>query len=144
MGNRDLPAPFFGQRVEHMEQNHRIHATRNGDEDFLSALEKVAVLNVRFDALEQIGHALMLSQPRNGAISMHQLHAIKPEGIGGRIIRRSRGGGRGDLVAEIRPVGLGEISDKLQLINVVALSIPRNFHRIVCRIDGLNIRHEKL
>jgi hypothetical protein len=46
--------------MENVQQNHRIRAAGNGDEDFLPARKQMASLNFRFRALEKSVHAVIL------------------------------------------------------------------------------------
>jgi hypothetical protein len=43
-----------------VEQDHRIRAAGNGDENFLSTRKQIAFLNFAFGALEEFAHATML------------------------------------------------------------------------------------
>jgi hypothetical protein len=53
--------------MEQMKQGHGIQPAGDGHQNRLSAFEEEAVLDVFFNALEQIGHAPMLLHPGNGA-----------------------------------------------------------------------------
>jgi hypothetical protein len=49
--------------MKNVQQHHRIHAAGNGDENFLAAQKQAAALNLDFDALEELAHALILQFP---------------------------------------------------------------------------------
>ena len=61
--NGNPPVMFLGEHVENTQQNHRIHAAGNGDEDFLAAQKQAAALNLVFDALKELAHAFILLFP---------------------------------------------------------------------------------
>jgi hypothetical protein len=46
--------------MENAQQNHRIRAAGNSDEDFPPAQKQAAVLNFAFDPLEEFAHAFIL------------------------------------------------------------------------------------
>jgi hypothetical protein len=46
--------------MENAQQNHRIRAAGNGDENLLPAQKQAAALDFAFDALEKLAHALIL------------------------------------------------------------------------------------
>jgi hypothetical protein len=46
--------------MENAQQNHRIHAAGNGDENLSPAQKQAAALNFTFDALEKFAHAFIL------------------------------------------------------------------------------------
>ncbi len=60
MRDGNFPAVFFCERVQRVQQNRRIRATGNGDEDFLSAQKQTAVPDFAFHALEKFAHAVSL------------------------------------------------------------------------------------
>ena len=56
----NVPAIPWGERMENAQQNHRIRAAGNSDEDFPPAQKQAAVLNFAFDPLEEFAHAFIL------------------------------------------------------------------------------------
>ena len=48
------------ERVKDMQQRHRIQPAGNRHQNRLAAFQQAPALDILFDALEQIGHALML------------------------------------------------------------------------------------
>jgi hypothetical protein len=66
---RDGQFPLVPRRklMKDMQQRFRIQSAGHGNQDCLTALEQFAVLDVLFNALEQIGHAPMLLHWRDGA-----------------------------------------------------------------------------
>jgi hypothetical protein len=67
MGDGDLPFIFFGKLVKDVEQNHRVHAAGDGNENFLAAAKKSAGTDGLVDLLGQIAHASMLMNRETGA-----------------------------------------------------------------------------
>ena len=53
--------------VERVQEDHRIQAAGDSHHDRLPAFEQLAILDVLFNALEQIGHVPMLLHWRDGA-----------------------------------------------------------------------------
>ena len=51
--------------MKKVKQHHRIRAAGNGDEDFLPARKRAAVMDFAFEALEKFAHA----------VSLHFFHA---------------------------------------------------------------------
>jgi len=60
MRDRKLPAILRGECLQHLKQYHRIHATGDGDEDFLPVRKQSANTDFVFEALEEFAHAAIL------------------------------------------------------------------------------------
>ena len=67
--------------MEQMQQRHGIQSAGDGHQNRLPAFKQPAILDVLFNALEQIGHALMLLHPpraRTAEISRQPADAVEP------------------------------------------------------------------
>ena len=53
--------------MKNAQEDHGVHAAGDGHEDFLPAGEQPVVPDFAFNALEQIGHPLMLLHGQGGA-----------------------------------------------------------------------------
>ena len=60
MRNNQLPPMFPPQRVQCVQENHRIHASGNRDHDRNGVREQIASADLLFDAADQLAHRGML------------------------------------------------------------------------------------
>ena len=64
MGNGQFPPMPHRKQSKNLQQRHRIQSAGNRHQNRLTAFQQPPALNILFDALEQIGHAVMLLHGR--------------------------------------------------------------------------------
>jgi hypothetical protein len=52
MRDANMPVVLGSERMENMQQNHRVNAAGNGNENSLPAQQQPAILDFAFDAME--------------------------------------------------------------------------------------------
>ena len=57
MRDEDFPVILRSERIQRMQQHHRIHAAGNGDENFFAARKQLPFFDGNFHALEKFAHA---------------------------------------------------------------------------------------